>query len=118
MLCIRLQRLGKKKQPVYRFIVSDKHKDTQAKSIEILGMYSPTTNPKQLELKKDRIEYWLSVGAQPSATVHNILLREGLVKGKKEKAVFISKKRAAKLEAKKEAQKSAQKTAEASAPAA
>jgi small subunit ribosomal protein S16 len=112
MLCIRLQRIGKKKQPIYRFIVSDKHKDTQANSIEIVGLYNPITQPKQLELKKDRIEYWLSVGAQPSPTVHNILLKEGMVKGKKEKAVFISKKRAAKLEAKKEAKKAAEKAAE------
>ncbi len=116
MLCIRLQRLGKKKQPIYRLIVSDKHKDTQAKSIEIVGSYNPITQPKQIELKKDRIEYWLSVGAQPSPTVHNLFLKEGIVKGKKEKAVFISKKRAVKLEAKKEAQKSAQKAAEATAP--
>lgn len=107
MLCIRLQRLGKKKQPIYRLIVSDKHKDTQAKSIEIVGSYNPITQPKQIELKKDRIEYWLSVGAQPSPTVHNLFLKEGLVKGKKEKSVFISKKRATKLSAKKEAEKSA-----------
>lgn len=101
MLCIRLQRLGKKKQPVYRLIVSDKHKDTQANSLEIVGSYIPTTQPKQIELKKDRIEYWLSVGAQPSATVNNLLVKEGIVKGKKEKSVFISQKRAKKLEAKK-----------------
>ncbi len=115
MLCIRLQRLGKKKQPVYRFIVSDKHKDTQAKSIEILGTYNAISQPKQLELKKDRIEYWLSVGAQPSPTVHNILLKEGLVKGKKSKAVAISKKRAVKLDAKKGAEKAKAEAAVAAA---
>jgi small subunit ribosomal protein S16 len=101
MLCIRLQRLGKKKQPVYRVIVSDKHKDTQAGSLEILGSYIPTTNPKQIELKKDRILYWISVGAQPSPTVHNLLVREGVVKADKQKSVFITKKRVKKIAAKK-----------------
>lgn len=101
MICIRLQRLGKKKQPVYRLIVSDKHKDTQAKSLEILGSYNPTTKPKQIELKRERIEYWLSVGAQPSATVNNLLVKEGITKAKKAKSVFISQKRAKKIEAKK-----------------
>ena len=101
MLCIRLQRIGKKKQPVYRLIVSDKHKDTQANSLEILGSYNPITQPKQIELKRDRIEHWLSVGAQPSATVQNILVKEGIMKSKKAKSVFISGKRAKKLADKK-----------------
>ncbi len=103
MICIRLQRLGKKKQPIYRLIVSDKHKDTQAKSLEILGSYNPTTQPKQIELNRERIEYWLSVGAQPSATVSNLLVKEGITKAKKVKSVFISQKRAKKIEAKKAA---------------
>ena len=101
MICIRLQRIGKKKQPIYRVIVSDKHKDTQAKSLEILGNYNPVTQPKQIELKKDRIEYWLSVGAQPSPTVNNLLVKEGILKAKKQKSVFISKKRAKKIADKK-----------------
>lgn len=101
MLCIRLQRIGKKKQPIYRLIVSEKTKDTQAGSLEILGMYNPMTNPKQIELKKERIQYWIGVGAQPSPTVSNLLVREGVVKVKKQKSVFISKKRAEKIEKKK-----------------
>lgn len=100
MLMIRLQRVGKPKQPAYRFIVSDKTKDTQWGSLENLGNFSPL-GKTSLNLKKDRIQYWLSKGAQCSATVHNILVNEGLIKAKKAKNVKVSKKRAVKLAAKK-----------------
>lgn len=110
MLTIRLQRIGKRKQPTYRFIVSEKRHDTQYNSLEILGHYSPTQNPKVLELNKDRIKYWLSVGAQTSNTVNNLFVREGLVEGKKRKSVTISNKRQTKLATKK-AEEAAKKEA-------
>lgn len=97
MLIIRLQRLGKKKQPTYRLIVSEKHKDTQAGSLEILGHYNPTVNPKIKEFKTERIKYWLQKGAQLSDTVHNLLLEAGIVEGKKKKSVYLSNKRRAKI---------------------
>ena len=97
MLTIRLQRLGKTKRPTYRLIVSEKHRDTQHGSLEILGNYDPIQNPPLLNLKKDRIEYWISVGAQPSPTVHNLLVANGVIKGKKAKSVFLSKTRSAKI---------------------
>lgn len=97
MLIIRLQRLGKKKQPTYRLIVSEKHKDTQAGSLEILGHYNPTVNPKIKEFKTERIKYWLQKGAQLSDTVHNLLLEAGIVEGKKRKSVYLSNKRRAKI---------------------
>lgn len=100
MLTIRLQRLGKKKQPTYRVIVSEKHKDTQAGSLEILGHYNPTVNPKVKEFKADRINYWIQKGAQMSDTVHNLLLEAGIVEGKKKKSVAISKKRQGKIDEK------------------
>lgn len=101
MLTIRLQRMGKKKNPTYRLIISEKARDTQYNSLEILGHYSPTQTPKVLELKTDRIKYWLGVGAQASNTVHNILVREGILEGKKKKSVRITNKRKAKIETKK-----------------
>jgi len=101
MLTIRLQRMGKKKNPTYRLIISEKARDTQYNSLEILGHYSPTQIPKVLELKADRIKHWLSVGAQASNTVHNILVREGILEGKKKKSVRITNKRKAKIETKK-----------------
>lgn len=98
MLVLRLQRMGKTKRPTYRLIVSPKHKDTQSGQIEILGQYDPVQKNKVINLKKERIEYWLSVGAQMSPTVNNMLINAGIVKGDKKRSVFFSKKRTAKLE--------------------
>lgn len=86
MLMIRLSRMGKKKQPTYRLVVSDKQKDTQNRALEILGQYNPRTNPKTIELKADRIKYWLSKGAQASPTVHNLLVDQKIIETDKVKA--------------------------------
>lgn len=101
MLMIRLQRVGKKKSPTYRLIVSEKTKDTQARSLEILGIYNPTESTKLVNLKEDRIKYWLSVGAQPSSTVNNLLINNSIISGEKKRSVTISKKRKAKMDGKK-----------------
>ncbi len=98
MLMIRLQRMGKSKRPSYRLIVSPKHKDTQSGQLEILGNYDPVQKVSVINLKKDRIEYWLSVGAQPSPTVNNLLVNAGIIQTEKQKSVFFTKKRTAKLE--------------------
>lgn len=97
MLTIRLQRLGKIKQATYRVIISEKSKDPQADSLEILGNYSP--KDKKLNVKEDRVKYWLSKGVQTSNTVFNMLLKQGLVTGKKRKSVFLSKSRKEKIAA-------------------
>lgn len=94
---IRLQRLGRKKQPSYRFVLNEKSRDTQAPSTEILGYFNPVQNPKLLELKTDRIKHWLSVGAQCSNTVHNLLVKEGVIEGVKRRSVVLTKKRREKL---------------------
>lgn len=116
MLTIRLQRIGKRKQPYYRLIISEKGRDTQAGSLEILGHYGPTQTPKILELNVDRIKHWLNVGAQTSNTIHNLLVKEGIISGeKKKKSVKISNKRKTKIEKKKveeEAKKAAAKQKE------
>lgn len=119
MLRIRLQRVGRKKAPAYRVIVSERTKDPYAGGIEILGHYNPIATPKILELKADRITHWISKGAQPSETVHNLLLKAGIITGKKQKSVKISQKRQKKLdaltaekEAKKQAAEAAAKAAE------
>jgi small subunit ribosomal protein S16 len=97
MLTIRLTRIGKKKQPQYRFIVSEKARDPWGKALEILGNFEPRMNPPKLTLNKERISYWLSKGAQTSDTVRNILINEGLIKGEKRLMVQISTKRKEKL---------------------
>lgn len=103
MLMLRFQRIGKKKHPNYRLVVSEKTKDTQSGSLENLGIYNPAVNPKVIDLKKDRIDYWMSVGAQLSASVNNLFVNQGMIKGGKKKSVFLSKKRKEKLAAKKTA---------------
>ncbi len=105
MLMIRFQRVGKTKDASYRLIVSDKRKDTRAPSLEILGNYNPAAKPKVIVLKKERIQYWLSKGAQPSATVNNLFINQGITTGKKQKVVRISKTRKAKIEEKKAKEK-------------
>lgn len=110
MVSIRLQRIGRKKLPHFRLIVQDKQKDPWDKSLEILGSMNPRT--KEVSLKKERIEYWLSVGAQCTNTVNNLLIEQGIIKGKKAKTITISKKRAAKKEGKKEDEKPEETKAE------
>lgn len=101
MLTIRLQRVGKTKHANYRLIVSEKARDTQDKYAELLGTYNPHDKEKGLNLKVDRIKYWLGVGAATSNTINNLLLKAGIIQGKKKKSVYLSKSRKAKLAEKK-----------------
>ena len=102
MLRIRLQRIGRKNNPVYRLVISERAKDTQGRSLEILGKYDPVSTDKKLILEEDRIKYWIGNGAQPSNTVYNLLVKAGVIEDKKKKkSVAIKKKRGAKLTDKK-----------------
>lgn len=103
MLTLKLQRIGKKKEPHFRLIAQEKGKNPKSKSVEILGWLNPRT--KEKELKKQRIEYWLSVGAQTTDTVHNLLVSEEILKDKKRKSFKVSKKRLAKKEGKADQEK-------------
>lgn len=79
---IRLQRVGRRNHAEFRVVATEHTKGPKAGStIEFLGTYNPHTN--EVVLKKDRILHWLSVGAQASDTLHNLLVREGVVEGKK-----------------------------------
>jgi small subunit ribosomal protein S16 len=86
MLVIRLTRVGKKKQPSYRIVVQDKHKDPWGKAIDIVGHYNPRSTPKTIVLKTDRIKEWISKGAQPSPTVNNLLVDAKIVTSEKQTA--------------------------------
>lgn len=82
MLRIRLQRRGKRNQPFFRIVVTDRRNPPRGgRSLETLGFLNPLTKEKQLKI--ERIIYWLSVGAQPSDRVHNLLVTEGIIKDKK-----------------------------------
>ncbi|PIR02032.1 MAG: 30S ribosomal protein S16 [Candidatus Nealsonbacteria bacterium CG_4_9_14_0_2_um_filter_37_38] len=82
MLVIRLFRIGKKNQPFFKIVVTDKRKPPRGgRFVQEVGFYNPLT--KEKNLKKDRIKYWLSVGAKPSATVYNMLISEKIIEGRK-----------------------------------
>lgn len=95
MVAIRLSRVGKKNHSTFRIVVSDKQKDTIGTALEILGSYDPHATPSVLDIDADRTKYWLSVGAQPSDTVHNLLVEKGLITGEKRKIVNVPAKPAA-----------------------
>lgn len=118
MLSIRLSRTGKKKHPLYSLIVVEKSKDPWGDNVEKLGTYNPHT--KAAQFKAERIAFWISKGAQPTPTVHNLLVNLGLIKAEKVRAgkTQPGKKLAAKIESDKKAEVEARAKAEADAKAA
>ncbi len=79
MVKIRLRRMGAKKQPTYRFVVSDARSPRDGRFIEIVGHYNPRTEPKTVVLDEAKIKEWLAKGAQPSDPVRRLLAEKGLV---------------------------------------
>ncbi len=73
MLMIRLARFGARKQPYYRVVVIEKDRARNGRSVEVVGTYNPRTNPATVNLKRDRIDYWTSKGAQLSDRVEKLL---------------------------------------------
>ena len=78
---IRFQRLGRKNDPAFRIVVTEKRSKPKSGGTEILGSYHPKT--KHTVLQKERILYWLSKGAKASPTVHNLLVSQGVSQAKK-----------------------------------
>ncbi len=97
MLVFRLSRTGKKKQPFFRLVVQDKKHDPWSPAVEVVGNINPRLEKKDAVLNKERIEYWLSKGAQPSPTVHNLFVDLGIVKAEKVKHTRITAARAKKI---------------------
>jgi small subunit ribosomal protein S16 len=73
VLMIRLARMGKKKRPFYRVVVTEKTRPRNGRFVEIVGTYDPLKKPAAVEVDRDRVQYWLSKGAQPSDTVRSLL---------------------------------------------
>ena len=73
MLMIRLARVGARKQPYYRIVVIEKERARDSRSLEVVGTYNPRTDPPSVELKRERVDYWVSKGAQVSDTVSRLL---------------------------------------------
>ncbi len=70
---IRLSRRGARKQPYYRIVVIEKDRARDGRSVEVVGTYNPRTNPASVELKRERIDYWKSKGAQLSDRVRKLV---------------------------------------------
>lgn len=82
MLKIRLQRVGRVHMPVFRVVLTDSPNSTKSgKSIEMLGTWNNTTHERKVDA--ERVKYWLSKGAQPSVTIHNFLISQKIIEGKK-----------------------------------
>ncbi len=124
-LAIRLTRGGQKKRPYYRIVVADSRKARDGRFIERLGSYNPMLekdNPERVKLVKDRIEYWLGVGARPSDRIARFLADAGMMdkpvindQPKKSKPKAKAQERLAEQEAAKKAAEEAA-TAEAEVP--
>ena len=82
MLKIRLQRIGRKNDPSFRAVLTDSKNSTKSgKFLEIVGTYNPKAG--ETNFKTDRIKYWVSKGAQLSDTMHNFMVHQKVVEGKK-----------------------------------
>jgi small subunit ribosomal protein S16 len=79
MVRIRLRRMGAKKQPTYRFVVTDARAPRDGRFIDILGHYNPRTEPKTVVVDEAKVREWLSKGAQPSDPVRRLLAEKGLI---------------------------------------
>ena len=130
MLAISLMRIGAKGKPFYRLVVKEKRSKRDGKYIENLGTYNPMVDPAAVDLKHDRIQYWIGVGAKPTDTVASLIKanpvmseeeREAAAKARADKkaAAEAEKKAAQKAEAERiAAEKAAAEKAEADAAAA
>lgn len=119
MLAIKLSQTGKTNKKMFRLIISEKSRDPYGDALEILGSYNP--HSKELAVKADRVNYWISKGAQMTNTVNNLLVEKKIIEGKKtvaSKAAKASDKRLGQIKAKadKKAAKEATPIAEEEAP--
>jgi small subunit ribosomal protein S16 len=79
MVRLRLQRVGRKKQPSYRIVAADSRAPRDGKFLEIIGHYNPLTDPATVKIHEDKALKWLKNGAQPTETVENLLSRLGIL---------------------------------------
>lgn len=77
MVKIRLKRLGAKKAPFYRIVISDSRTQRDGKSIDEIGYYDPTKNPAELKVDVEAAKKWIKNGAQPTDTVRALLKKSG-----------------------------------------
>ena len=73
---IRLARHGAKKRPFYRIVVADSESPRDGKFLEVVGTYNPLMDPAEVNLKDERVKYWMDQGAIPTGTVKNLLKKQ------------------------------------------
>jgi small subunit ribosomal protein S16 len=76
---LRLKRAGRKALPIYKIVAADVRYPRDGRFIEQVGYYDPNKNPMQIDLREDRVMYWLKTGAQPTDTVRSLFKREGIL---------------------------------------
>ena len=79
MVKIRLKRMGMKKEPFYRIVVTDSRSPRDGRFIEEIGYYNPMTEPATLKLNEERAKYWVATGAQPTDTTRALLKKGGII---------------------------------------
>ena len=90
---IRLTRMGDKKSPFYRIVVTDSRKARDGAYIEKLGTFNPLTNPAEVKLDVENTKKWIANGAQPTETARTILVREGILEPMAKRAPKTDKKK-------------------------
>ena len=80
MIKLRLKRMGAKGRPSYRIVAADQKSPRDGRFIEVIGFYDPLTDPATVKINEERARHWLSVGAQPSDTVGDLLRRAGITR--------------------------------------
>ena len=80
MLSIRLARVGRTNLPSYRLVVQERTRSPHSKVVEILGSYDPKAEPAKIVANKERLDYWLKVGAQPTVPAAEILIKQDLLR--------------------------------------
>lgn len=79
MVKLRLRRIGRKQLPIYKIVAADAKSPRDGRFIEALGTYNPGSKPNLVDIKNDRILYWLKTGAKPTETVKNLLSNSGVL---------------------------------------
>ena len=79
MVKIRLKRMGMKKKPFYRLVVTDSRSPRDGRFIEEIGYYNPVSEPVELKINEERAKYWIGTGAQPTDTVKGLLKKGGIL---------------------------------------
>ena len=79
MVKIRLKRMGMKKKPFYRLVVTDSRSPRDGRFIEEIGYYNPVSDVDSLKINEERAKYWVATGAQPTDTVRSLLKKGGVL---------------------------------------